>query len=145
MACQCLSGRTLTTIACNKLLTRRPLRLLTTARSQTEAGTTLKSHSVKSSHGDFLGSGNKLKPFTRANSQTVRQRHRILTQAYNQKPDIADRVVASVPYLIPLIDGLRYGNGSCGAIFWTHADLSCAVCALQANSFLHSFLLLLGY
>lgn len=26
-------------------------------------------------------------------------------------PDIADRVVASLPYLVPLLDGLRYGAG----------------------------------
>ncbi|KAL3160671.1 hypothetical protein ABBQ32_010586 [Trebouxia sp. C0010 RCD-2024] len=108
MACHCLSGRTLTTVACDKLLTRRPLRLLTTARSQTNAGTTLRS--VKSSHRHFFGSGSKHRLLTRASSQNVRPQHRILTQAGNQNPDIADRVVASVPYLIPLIDGLRYGK-----------------------------------
>lgn len=31
--------------------------------------------------------------------------------AYNSsKPDIADRVVASLPYLLPLFDGIRYGR-----------------------------------
>lgn len=32
-----------------------------------------------------------------------------VTNSYS-KPDVPDRVVASIPYLIPLIDGLRYGQ-----------------------------------
>lgn len=40
-----------------------------------------------------------------------RGRSCVKVQAYNSsKPDIADRVVSSIPYLIPLFDGLRYGK-----------------------------------
>ena len=108
MACQCLSGRVLPTVDCDKPLARRPLRLLTHARSQTSACT--RTDSVRSNQGHFLGSCRAVAPFQRVCSQSGRQQHRIVTQAYNQKPDIADRVVASVPYLIPLCDGLRYGE-----------------------------------
>lgn len=108
MACHCLLGSTLPIVACANLPTRRPLRLLTTARSQSNAGTSLRAQSIKSSHGQFSGSCNRVALFTKTGSRSVRQQPKIL--AYNQKPDIADRVVASVPYLIPLIDGLRYGK-----------------------------------
>lgn len=108
MACQCFTGRVLPTVGCDRGLARRPLRLLADARSQTSARTP-----TRRSQGHFLGSCKAVAPFTKACSQKGRQQHRTATQAYNQKPDIADRVVASVPYLIPLCDGLRYGECNC--------------------------------
>ena len=111
MASQCLPGRVLLTVGCDRGLARRPLRLLTDARSQTSACT--RTRPSGSIHGHFLGSCKAVTPFTNASSQKNRHQHRIATQAYNQQPDIADRVVASVPYLIPLCDGLRYGECNC--------------------------------
>ena len=36
---------------------------------------------------------------------------RVVAQAWGNggKPDIADRVVASIPYVVPLLDSLRFG------------------------------------
>lgn len=108
MACQCLSARVLPTVGCHNALARRPLPLLANARSQASACTGTKPS--RSNHGQFLGSCKTVAAFTKACRHKGRQHHKTITQAYSQKPDIADRVVASVPYLIPLCDGLRYGE-----------------------------------
>ena len=111
MACQCLSARVMSFPAAETSHSRRPLQLSTCIRSQTSASS---GWSRISSSTQWSRSCGGKAPFTNAQRQSVRQQHRLMTQAYNQKPDVADRVVASVPYLIPLIDGLRYGKQMMG-------------------------------
>ena len=39
-----------------------------------------------------------------------RERERFAQLVPRAKPDVGDRIIASVPYLLPLLDGLRYGR-----------------------------------
>ena len=112
MACQCQR----TTIAPTSLsyrqpvssVLRKPLLVASCARS---LATNASKYCVLGScwHAQ-LHSGHPGRLSVHARTHSARRRQQVVAQAYNQKPDIADRVVASVPYLIPLIDGLRYGE-----------------------------------
>ena len=42
--------------------------------------------------------------------RNIYAKYRSITVCRSSKPDIGDRVVASIPYLLPLLDGLRYGK-----------------------------------
>eukprot|EP01024_Parvocaulis_polyphysoides_P045331 TRINITY_DN4238_c0_g1_i2.p1 TRINITY_DN4238_c0_g1~~TRINITY_DN4238_c0_g1_i2.p1 ORF type:complete len:233 (-),score=19.83 TRINITY_DN4238_c0_g1_i2:143-805(-) len=52
--------------------------------------------------------------FKKATPQTQQKRTRGLTtivkNQYSNQPNVAERVIASLPYLLPLLDGLRYGR-----------------------------------
>ncbi|DBB11553.1 TPA: hypothetical protein ACH3X3_006949 [Trebouxia sp. C0006] len=109
MACQCLGSALVSSAGATRGLgpavTRKPLRISTHARSVTVTAARL-SACNRSQLSCFHS---KAVP-AHSHRNSRRQRHQVRTEAYNQKPDIADRVVASVPYLIPLCDGLRYGK-----------------------------------
>lgn len=107
MACQCSTGLLAPASSCATPLARRPLRLSVCARSKTSSSESSWSLGCNQ---HLLRPSSARTAFAIAHSQTGRRRRTILTQAYNQKPDVADRVVAAVPYLIPLCDGLRYGK-----------------------------------
>jgi len=115
MACRCAAlGLTPPTVGNNQPaspVTRKPLRMSSCARSL--ACTAAKLPSVSTCQQPQLQSCRSARVVASPRCHTFRQRRPVLTKAYNQKPDIADRVVASVPYLIPLCDGLRYGECSC--------------------------------
>ena len=111
MACQCLGSALVSSAGATRGLgpavTRKPLRISTHARSVTVTAARL-SACNRSQLSCFHS---KAVP-AHSHRNSRRQRHQVRTEAYNQKPDIADRVVASVPYLIPLCDGLRYGKST---------------------------------
>ena len=47
--------------------------------------------------------------------------------AYNGKqPDVGDRVIASIPFLLPMMDILPYGAPAVRR--WAHRVRNCAVC-----------------
>ena len=108
MACHCFgsafAARVAPTSRSFSPVTRKPLRVSSCARSL--ACTAARLSLAEQPNFQSCRSSCVSAQLTR---QSARQRRQVLTQAYNQKPDIADRVVASVPYLIPLCDGLRYG------------------------------------
>ena len=107
MACQCCSGRVAHASFSATSLAPRPLQMSACSRAQ--ASTPIRFQVPKSIQGQSLGCFHT-RFSTRVHSLTGKRKHKVLTQAYNQKPEIADRVLASVPYLIPLCDGLRYGE-----------------------------------
>ena len=112
MACQCVGSALVTSAGANRgiasAVTRKPLRLSTHTRSVTITAASLSGVRNRSQPSCFHS---KAVP-AHSHCSSRRQRHQVRTEAYNQKPDIADRVVASVPYLIPLCDGLRYGKAT---------------------------------
>ena len=115
MACQCLGSvhtmSAVATVTPRLQPTRKALRTSTYTRSVTFIAAGLPTAS-SSCVAQLVSSRSGALP-VRVACTSRRQRRQVRTQAYSQKPDIADRVVASVPYLIPLCDGLRYGKRIC--------------------------------